>query len=56
MGYAHSMTSIEEVQALEKQMIQAELGPDPDYFEKVLSNEAILDGARNKNDPSKLSQ
>lgn len=42
------MGPIEEVKALEKKMIAAELGPDPKYFEEVLADDAILDGQKMK--------
>lgn len=43
------MSIIEEIKELENRMTQAELGPDPKFFEEVLADDAILDGARNKN-------
>jgi hypothetical protein len=42
------MSSVEEVKAIEKQMIQAELGPDPQFFESILADEALLDGQKMK--------
>jgi len=38
------MSVREEVLALEEQLRQAELGPDPAFFERVLADDAVLDG------------
>ncbi len=42
------MESIEEIKELESRLIQAELGPDPKFFEEFLADDAILDGVRAK--------
>jgi hypothetical protein len=41
-------SNIDEIRKLEEQMIQAELGPDPDYFARVLDDNALLDGKKLK--------
>ena len=38
------MSVREEILALEEQLRQAELGPDPAFFERVLADDAVLDG------------
>ncbi len=38
------MSHREEVLALEEALRQAELGPDPGFFERVLADDALLDG------------
>lgn len=38
------MSHREEVLALEEALRQAELGPDPGFFERVLADDAVLDG------------
>jgi hypothetical protein len=40
--------SIEEIKKLEQRLIEAELGPDPEFFEQVLADDALLDGQRMK--------
>ena len=42
------MSSIDEVRELENQLREAELGPDPAFFDRVISDDALLDGARAK--------
>lgn len=42
------MSVIEEIKALEERLRQAELGPDPSFFEAHLADDAILDGKRAK--------
>ncbi len=38
------MSSRAEILALEEELRQAELGPDPAFFERVLADDAVLDG------------
>ena len=38
------MSVREEILALEEQLRQAELAPDPGFFERVLADDAVLDG------------
>ena len=38
------MSAREEVLALEEQLREAELGPDPAFFQRVLADDAVLDG------------
>ena len=39
------MTTVrDEILALEEALRQAELGPDPAFFERVLADDAVLDG------------
>lgn len=40
--------NIEEIATLEELLRQAELGPDPTFFEEILADDAILDGKRAK--------
>jgi len=42
------MSVISEITALEEQLRQAELKPDPAFFETVIADEALLDGQRAK--------
>ncbi len=42
------MSTPQEIAALEEQLRQAELGPDPGFFERILADDAILDGRRLK--------
>jgi hypothetical protein len=42
------MTVREEILALEEALRQAELGPDPSFFERFLADDAVLDGQRAK--------
>ena len=42
------MTVRDEVLALEESLRQAELGPDPSFFERYLADDAVLDGQRLK--------
>ncbi len=39
------MSAREEILALEEALRRAELGPDPDFFQRVLADDAVLDGA-----------
>lgn len=38
------MATIDEIQALEEALRQAELGPDPTFFERHLADDVLLDG------------
>ena len=38
------MTSIEEVKELENKMVESELGPDANFFETYIADNALLDG------------
>ena len=38
------MSHREEILALEEALRKAELGPDPSFFERVLADDAVLDG------------
>jgi hypothetical protein len=40
--------AIDEVKKLEDEMIQAELKPDPDYFSRVLDDDALIAGKKIK--------
>jgi hypothetical protein len=42
------MSALDEVRQLEEALRQAELGPDPQFFEDHLADEAVLDGQRMK--------
>lgn len=42
------MSAREEILALEEQLRQAELGPDPAFFERRLADNAVLDGQLQK--------
>jgi len=42
------MSVHDEIMALEEQLRQAELGPDPAFFERRLANDAVLDGQLQK--------
>jgi hypothetical protein len=42
------MSTRDEIMALEQRLRQAELGPDPDFFEQVLADEVLIDGERAK--------
>jgi shikimate kinase len=42
------MSAREEILALEEALRQAELGPDAAFFERVLADDAVLDGQRMK--------
>ncbi len=42
------MTNLDEIKALEESLRLAELGPDPAFFERILADEALLDGQRAK--------
>ncbi len=42
------MNTIEEIKQLEDRLREAELGPDPGFFEEVLADDVILDRKRAK--------
>lgn len=42
------MSTVDEIMALEEELRQAELGPDPAFFERVLADDVLLDGQRLK--------
>jgi Domain of unknown function (DUF4440) len=42
------MSTRDEIMALEQRLREAELGPDPDFFEQVLADEVLIDGERAK--------
>jgi len=42
------MSNIDEIRRMEEGLRQAELGPDPAFFEKVLDDDALLDGKKLK--------
>ncbi len=42
------MNTIEEIKQLENQLRDAELGPDPAFFEEALADDVILDRQRAK--------
>jgi hypothetical protein len=42
------MGAREEIMHLEERLRQAELAPDPTFFEEYLADDAILDGAQQK--------
>jgi hypothetical protein len=42
------MSTIDEIASLEESLRQAELGPDPTFFERVLADTALIDGERAK--------
>jgi hypothetical protein len=42
------MTSIDEIKKLEEELRLAELGPNPDFFRKHLSDQMLADGVRAK--------
>lgn len=42
------MSTREEILALEEALRQAELGPDAAFFERVLADDAVLDGEQMK--------
>ncbi|HYQ40495.1 MAG TPA: nuclear transport factor 2 family protein [Polyangiaceae bacterium] len=42
------MSARDEILALEEQLRQAELGPDPAFFERHLADNAVLDGQLQK--------
>ena len=42
------MSTREEIMHLEERLRQAELGPDPSFFEKYLADNAVLDGQQLK--------
>ena len=42
------MSAIDEVMKLEEQLRQAELGPNPTFFEEYLADDVVLDGQQLK--------
>jgi len=42
------VSTVDEIMELEEFLREAELGPDPDFFEKILAEDAVLDGQRLK--------
>ncbi len=42
------MSSIDEVLEIEERLRQAELGPDPAFFERALADNAVLDASKRK--------
>ena len=42
------MSAREEIMHLEERLRQAELAPDPAFFEEYIADDAILDGAQQK--------
>src|SRR3954468_8364867 len=42
------MSTIDELTILEERLRQAELGPDPDFFEEILADDVLIDGHRAK--------
>ena len=42
------MNAREEIMYLEERLRQAELGPDPSFFEEHLADDAVLDGQQLK--------
>src|SRR5580700_2916988 len=42
------MTTADEIVALEERLRQAELGPDPAFFETMVADDALIDGLRIK--------
>ena len=42
------MSVVAEIRELEERLRQAELGPDPRFFEEHLADDALLDGQRAK--------
>ncbi len=38
------VSNVEEIERLEERLRQAELGPDPTFFEEALADDAVLDG------------
>jgi hypothetical protein len=40
--------TIDEITALEEDLRQAELGPDPDFFERHVADAAVIDGQQLK--------
>jgi hypothetical protein len=42
------MSSIQEIMQLEERLRQAELGPDPGFFEEHLADDAVVDGQQLK--------
>jgi Domain of unknown function (DUF4440) len=42
------MSTVDEITALEERLRQAELGPDPAFFEEILADDLLIDGQRAK--------
>jgi hypothetical protein len=42
------MGAVEEIRQLEERLRQAELGPDPGFFEEYLADDAVVDGEAQK--------
>jgi len=42
------MSTTADITELENRLRQAELGPDPQFFEEVIADDAVLDGQRLK--------
>lgn len=42
------MSTTDEIRALEDRLVQAELGPDPAFFEEILADDVLIDGQRAK--------
>ena len=42
------MSAINEIRQLEERLRQAELGPDPGFFEQHLADDAVIDGQQQK--------
>ena len=42
------MSTVEEIRQLEEELRQAELGPNPDFFEMHIADEALIDGQQVK--------
>lgn len=40
--------SVANIKRLEERLRQAELAPDPNFFDQVLAHDAVLDGAKQK--------
>lgn len=38
------MSTVDEIRDLERRLEQAELGPDPAFFEAILADEVLMDG------------
>ena len=42
------MSAVNEIMQLEERLRQAELGPDPAFFEEYLASDAVIDGQQQK--------
>ena len=47
------MSTREEIMHLEERLRQAELGPDPAFFEEHLADDVVLDGMQVKTESSR---